>query len=226
MQRLALSLVTAYLLTGCGPTTTGACQKNGDCTGFDVCLNGACVPANGGGGGGGSGGGASQTGGGSAQGGGGGNSGGGTCCLNGAFYACGTSQAFAACAGPDVGACHDACALTDFTCHMNCDTQAANATHDPSMCTRDMSRDSSCTLSSASCNDNKGVACSYSTQCSSNNCTDGYCRGNAVGDRCTYSTQCNSNNCTDGCCRGNDRGSKCTYSTQCTSNNCTNGTCQ
>lgn len=228
MKRFDVVAVLASLFLACGPTA-GTCQKNGDCTGFELCVNGACVAQNDLGSAGGQGGG---TGGGSGSGGGGGSSsgGGGTCCLNGAFYACGTKQAFDACAGFDVGACHDACGLTDFTCHTSCDTQAANATHDPSQCTRTAARDGECTLGGGGtgnvCSDARGAACTYSTQCSTNNCTDGYCRGNDLGARCTYSTQCSSNNCTDGCCRGNGKGSKCTYSTQCTSNNCTNGVCQ
>lgn len=231
MKRLELVALLSSLLLACGPTS-GTCQKNGDCTGFEVCLNGACVAqSNLGGTGGGAGatGGGSAAGGGTAAGGGGGStSGGGSCCLNGAFYACGTKQAFDACAGFDVGACHDACALSDFTCHMTCDTNAANATHDPSQCTRTAARDGECGTTSTGdvCSDSRGAACTYSTQCNTNNCTDGYCRGNDVGARCTYSTQCSSNNCTDGCCRGNGKGSKCTYSTQCTSNNCTGGRCQ
>lgn len=219
MTKLLSCFAFVSLLAACGPTASGACRTNGDCVGFEVCLDGACVTPQGAGGGGGQ-----NTGGGTAQSGGGSGTVVGTCCVNGAFYACGTSQAFEACAGPDVGACHAACGVTDFTCHMSCDTAAINASHDPSQCTRDSARDGSCTLDS--CNDLKGSACSYSSQCSTDNCTDGYCRGNAVGDRCSYSSQCSSNNCTDGCCRGNDRGSKCSYSSQCTSNNCTDGVCQ
>lgn len=149
------------------------------------------------------------------------------CCLNGQFYSCGDKAAFDKCAGFDVGACHAGCEA-DFSCHMNCDLQAQSSKHDPSACSRDASRDGTCTISSGgSCREQTGLtSCTYSTQCSSNNCTKGKCYGNENGDLCTYSTQCKSNNCTNGCCAGNAVGSTCTYSTQCDSNNCTNGKCQ
>jgi hypothetical protein len=157
---------------------------------------------------------------------GGGSSGnGGTCCLNGSFYDCQTKSGFDMCAGFDVGGCHAACSGPDFNCHTQCDSKAASATHDPSACTRVASRDGECG-SSGTCLGSKGAKCTYSSQCSTNNCTDGYCYANSNGNRCTYSSQCDSNNCTDGCCSGNAKGNKCTYSSQCNSNNCTDGKCQ
>lgn len=164
----------------------------------------------------------------SGSGGGGGSSsgGGGTCCLNGNFYQCDSSAAFTACMGTDLGACHAACSVSDFQCNMRCDQANATATHDPSQCRRDASKDNTCSSSGGSCRSQLGLtACTYSTQCTSGNCTDGHCYGNGVGELCTYSTQCSSGNCTNGCCAGNSRGSACTYSTQCTSGNCTGGSC-
>ena len=154
--------------------------------------------------------------------------GGGTCCLNGSFYDCQSKAAFDQCAGFDPGACHAACSVSDFACQMACDTKAANATHDPSACVRSASRDSECSTggSGGSCVGSRGVACTYSTQCSSGNCHDGHCYARSNGNPCDYSTQCDSNNCTNGCCSGNAQGNACTYSTQCTSANCTNGKCQ
>lgn len=159
--------------------------------------------------------------------------GGGTCCLNGSFHDCQSKAAFDKCAGFEVGACHAACSGGDFDCHMKCDMQAAGATHDPSSCNRVASRDSECSSgagggggSGGSCVGSRGVACTYSTQCSSGNCTDGYCYAKSNGNPCTYSTQCNSGNCTNNCCFGNSKGDSCTYSTQCTGGNCTNGKCQ
>lgn len=153
--------------------------------------------------------------------------GGGTCCLNGSFYDCRSKAAFDACAGPDPSACHDGCGA-DGQCHAKCDMDLAQAAHDPSACTRDASKDATCSTGGTSgvCLGTKGVACSYSTQCSSGNCTDGHCYARAVGNPCSYSTQCDSNNCTNGCCSGNSKGSACSYSTQCTSSNCTGGKCQ
>lgn len=153
--------------------------------------------------------------------------GGGTCCLNGSFYQCNSQAAFTACMGTDVGACHAGCPASDFSCHQRCDMQNATATHDPSQCQRNASKDNTCSTGAGSCLSQVGLtSCTYSTQCSSGNCTDGKCYGNAVGDRCTYSTQCSSGNCTDGCCSGTSRGSACTYSTQCSGGNCTDGHCQ
>lgn len=157
---------------------------------------------------------------------------GGTCCLNGNFYACATKEGFDKCAGPDVGACHARCAVSDVSCHLACD---APQNHDPSGCTRQTARDGECNSGSGggggggggTCSGGvRGVACTVSSQCSTNNCTGGYCYGNSVGNKCTVSSQCSSNNCTSGCCSGNSRGSACTVSSQCTSNNCTNGVCQ
>lgn len=172
---------------------------------------------------GGTGGGAQQTG---TGGSGGSSSFTGSCCINQAFYACNSAAAFDKCSGGDPGACFDACAFDDFACMMRCSDQAANATHDPSACSRDSSKDGTCGTSSTSCNAIGGVACTYSSQCSSGNCTDGHCYGNSNGNRCTYSSQCTSGNCTNGCCYGNSRGESCTYSSQCTSSNCTGGKCQ
>lgn len=229
MFRLALVVALTTLFTACGPTN-GACQKNGDCAGTDLCLNGTCsTPGVSGGGTGMNGGGSGNTGGGTGTGGGSNTTGGGgSCCLNGSFYACGNKAAFDQCAGFDAGACHAACGVSDFTCHMNCDTSALNSSHDPSACTRTASRDGECNSGGTGdiCSNAAGVACSFSSQCSSNNCTDGYCRGNGAGARCSFSSQCDSNNCTDGCCRGTSKGSQCSFSSQCTSNNCSNGRCQ
>lgn len=171
-------------------------------------------------------GGAGGGGAGGAGGAGGGPSGnGGSCCLNGSFHDCQSKAAFDKCAGFDVGACHGACSGPDFSCHMACDTQASSSTHDASSCTRVAARDGECG-SSLLCVGTRGAACTYSTQCSSGNCTKGYCYPTSNGNPCTYSTQCGSGNCTDGCCNGNAKGNSCTYSTQCTSGNCTSGKCQ
>ena len=246
MFRAFVVLSVVSVVVACGPTTQSEpCRSDADCKGNRVCDFGECTTPAGVGAGGGIGGGSSTGGGvgaggggatgggigagGGATGGGSGGGSGGSCCLNGAFYACGTSAAFQACIGFDVGACHAMCSISDFMCHMNCDQQAINASHDPSQCVRTAARDGECGSGSGSgevCSNSRGSACTYSTQCSTNNCTDGYCRNNSAGSRCTYSTQCSSNNCTDGCCRGNSKGSKCTYSTQCDSNNCTSGRCQ
>ncbi|MFO0600176.1 MAG: hypothetical protein U0228_33010 [Myxococcaceae bacterium] len=234
-RTVLVSSVLAASFFACGPVDQ--CVRDADCKGDRVCQSGVCTsPSNlngtgGGTGAGGGAGGGSASGGGSATGGGtgGGTAGGngGTCCLNGSFYDCASKAAFDKCVGFNVATCHAACAPTDITCNINCDMQAGNATHDPSSCTRDTSRDNQCTLSTGdTCSDAHTEACSYSTQCSSGNCTDSYCRGNGLGARCNYSTQCTSGNCTDGCCRGNSAGSKCNYSTQCTSGNCSNGRCQ
>lgn len=162
---------------------------------------------------------------------GGGSSGGGTCCLNGSFYDCQTKASFDKCVGFDVGACHSACSGSDFMCHMTCDTQSANATRDPSSCVRGASRDSQCSTGGGGgggglCVGSRGVACTYSTQCSSGNCHDGHCYPRSNGNPCDYSTQCDSANCTNNCCSGNSKGDACTYSTQCSGSNCTAGKCQ
>lgn len=149
-----------------------------------------------------------------------------SCCLNNAFYACADKAGFDLCAGGDPLACHDACDFSDFDCHMKCDDEAMNATHDPSKCTRNTAKDGQCSIDSGSCMESiSGKECSYSTQCDSGNCTKGRCYPNTNGSLCTYSTQCSSGNCTDGCCRGNSVGASCTYSTQCDSGNCTDGRC-
>ena len=216
-MRLAAAalMVMAAACGGVGPTD---CTRDTDCKGSRLCRNGACLDPTGAGGGtqqqAGTGGGTTQSG---TQ--------YGSCCLNDSYYSCSTKAAFDQCAGFDIGACHDGCGA-DFGCHMQCDTQAASTTHDPSACARDASHDNTCGTISGSCVGTRGVACSYSSQCSSNNCTDGHCYGTAVGNPCGYSSQCASNNCTNGCCSGNSTGSACSYSSQCNSNNCTNGRCQ
>ncbi|MCU0695486.1 MAG: hypothetical protein MUC96_03025 [Myxococcaceae bacterium] len=217
MFRLFVSSVAVWVLvSSCGPVDMGPAGSGGGTAvspGFGAGASGGGVSGSGGG---------AATGGGAASGGGSGS--GGSCCINGAFYACATSAAFEQCSGFDVGACLAACNPMDFMCPAQCSQRAAASRPDPSACTRDMSRDGTCG-SSTTCNDFRGSACTLSSQCSSNNCTGGYCRSRSTGSRCTLSSQCESNNCTDGCCRGTSTGSACTLSSQCASNNCTNGQC-
>jgi hypothetical protein len=151
----------------------------------------------------------------------------GSCCLNGAFYACDSEAAFQACAGFDLGKCHDECAFDDFDCHIKCDEKAASASHDPSMCQRDSKKDGDCEVASSCSGSWNGQECNYSTQCPNDyHCTDGKCYPAKTGNPCDYSTECDSGNCTNNCCQGRTKGSACTYSTQCDSGNCTNNRCQ
>lgn len=209
--RLLSVVVSLVIFTlGCGVDSSAtSCARDTDCKGDRVCTKGLCVsPSGAGGGGGGGGGGSSAF----------------TCCLNDAFYGCATKAAFDACAGFDVGACIDAYAPSYFKCPADCSQRGATATHDPSQCTRDASKDGTCGVSDT-CNDLHGAACVVSGDCSSNNCTGGYCRSNSAGARCVVSGDCTSGNCTQGCCRNRTVGSACVVSGDCDSNNCTGGTC-
>ncbi len=212
-----LSLVTL----GCGAVDMGAtsCARDTDCKGDRLCTAGLCVSPSGTGGSGGS----SGTGGGNAGTGGGSGGSSFSCCLNNAFYGCATKAAFDACAGFDVGACLSACSPTDIMCPNTCIQRGANSTHDASQCTRDASKDGTC--SSSTCNDAHGAACVVSGDCSSGNCTGGYCRTNSAGAACVVSGDCTSGNCTQGCCRNRTVGSACVVSGDCDSRNCTSGVC-
>jgi hypothetical protein len=152
----------------------------------------------------------------------------GECCINGAYYACGSQAAFDKCAGGNPAKCHEGCGA-DIDCHIRCDDQAAMSRPDPADCQRDTSKDGTCSSGGggSSCIEKPNLqACTYSSQCSSGNCTKGRCYGNENGALCTYSSQCSSGNCTGGCCAGNSKGSACSYSSQCDSGNCTGGKCQ
>ena len=202
MNRIVLASLFAVLslaTAGCGAVDMGAtsCARDTDCKGDRLCTGGLCVSPVGTGGSGGSagtGGGSAGTGGGSGgAGGGSGGTGGGSggssfsCCLNNAFYGCVTKAAFDACAGFDVGACISACSPSDVMCPNGCLQRGATSTHDASQCTRDASKDGTC--SSGTCNDAHGAACVVSGDCSSGNCTGGYCRTNSAGGwHCRFAT--------------------------------------
>jgi hypothetical protein len=216
MSRAVLA-VFVFTFFACGPVAE---RPDGSGGGLSISPNSGGGPSSGGGPAGGgpsNGGGPSGTGGGSSS--------GGQCCINDAFYACGSSAAFQQCAGFDVGACLAACAPMDVTCPQGCFMRSSMARPDPSACTRDVSRDGECGSSSGTCNTQRGVACTLDSQCSSRNCTEGYCRANSAGARCTLDSHCESRNCTDGCCRNTSTSSACTLDSQCTTRNCTNGRC-
>jgi hypothetical protein len=83
-----------------------------------------------------------------------------------------------------------------------------------------------------------GVACTFSSDCASGDCTFGKCEGKS-GDKglgngvaCTYSSDCASDDCTFGKCASKGGGEAygngvaCTYSSDCASNDCTFGVCK
>ena len=121
----------------------------------------------------------------------------GRCCINGSFYFCRTAEAFDKCSGFKMDECINKCAGDDFACHDDCFQKLIDQTPDPSSCERQAQNDGTCGTGSLSCRENPlARECTYSSQCSSGNCTKGRCYGNEVGQLCTYSSQCASKNCT------------------------------
>lgn len=90
-----------------------------------------------------------------------------SCCLNGEGYDCPNQAAFDKCAGFDLIACNEGCAMNDPMCLQDCAMQAANATHDPSDCDPDPNAsacNNSGTGGSGSCTP-EAIGCDSSAEC-------------------------------------------------------------
>jgi hypothetical protein len=150
--------------------------------------------------------------------------------LNQVYFECQDAAAVDACAGPDPGACDEACDPMDMACHQKCAEQAGNATHDTSRCVKQAGACPSVGGGGGQTCSGSGIGqCTIDADCGSDHhCTNGACFMNMAGSKCTIDADCGSDNhCTNGCCQGNHTGSSCTIDADCgADNHCTNGTCQ
>ena len=125
--------------------------------------------------------------------------------------------------GFDIIGCHDACGATDIDCHMRCDDQAATAQQDPSACSRDNSKDATCT--SSKCGGKAATStCSITANCVPNkeHCFDGRCFANEPGSPCAIDADCGTlyDHCTNGCCFDGSFGNPCDINANCESSAC------
>jgi hypothetical protein len=111
-----------------------------------------------------------------------------------------------------------------------------------SACTRDPSKDATCTafdagsgggsppapLTNACGGPYLGFPCDTGGGCiGGTHCTASACYPNDVGNPCTYGTDCgDGNHCTAGCCASPATGSACNAFWDCKSGTCTNNVCQ
>ena len=164
------------------------------------------------------------------------------CCINDVGYRCPSEAALNQCAGFDPR-CFERCMTPD--CFDACARMQAEAMPDPRGCSADATvtcepsgtcvRGSACDLDSDCTSDNctegycygneVGCACELDSDCTGDNCTGGECQGNGVGSPCELDSDCSGDNCTDGECQGNGFGSPCELDSDCTSDSCTDGRC-
>jgi hypothetical protein len=136
------------------------------------------------------------------------------CCLNGAFYQCPDDPALERCGN-----------------------------RDPSLCSRDASRDGSCkpgvktdggmppdmAMSGPTCNAwGTTKSCTLDSDCGSGKyCFSGKCWGNDRGAPCSFGYQCGTNNhCTNNCCWWNSFNEPCSFNYDCSSGVCASGKCK
>lgn len=142
------------------------------------------------------------------------------CCINDVGYRCPSEAAVNQCAGGFDPRCFERCTTPD--CFDACIRMMEETMPDPSACTED--RSVTCEPIGGVCI--RGNACDLDSDCSSDNCSGGYCYDNDVGCPCDLDSDCTSDNCSGGECRGNGVGSACDLDSDCTSGNCSGGECQ
>jgi hypothetical protein len=139
------------------------------------------------------------------------------CCLNGAYYQCPDDAAFEQCGARDPSGCSRD-ASKDSSCKSVIKTDGGLPT------TPDMAKPVAPTCNAWG----TPQPCTLDADCGSGkHCFGGKCWGNDRGAPCSFSYQCGTNNhCTNNCCWWNSFNEPCAFNHDCSSGVCAGGKCK